>query len=252
MRSFIADQPKSWLSWVPWAKFWFNTTFHASTGSTPFELVCGRKPPVITRLLQGETRVATVQKELEERDEALKQLRAHLQRAHDRMKYFADEKRTESSYNVGEWVFLKLRPHRQQSVVSRTNAKLAARYYGLFQIVERIGAVAYKLRLPEGSRVHPIFHISLLKRTIGDYAVESKLPHKVEGSCVEQFVPEKVLVTRFNGLGEQRVKQVLVQCTNRVVDEATWEDMETITNQFPEFNLEDKVAFLEGGIVRDK
>ena len=68
LRCFIADQPKSWVLWVPWAEFWFNTTFHASAGSTPFELVYGRKPPMITRLLQGETRVEAVQKELEERD----------------------------------------------------------------------------------------------------------------------------------------------------------------------------------------
>ena len=252
LRCFIADQPKSWLSWIPWAEFWFNTTFHASTGSTPFELVYGRKPPIITRLLQGETRVAAVQKELEERDEALKQLRAHLQRAQDRMKHFADKKRTESSFTVGEWVFLKLRPHRQQSVVSRINAKLEARYYGPFQIVDRIGAVAYKLKLPDGSRIHPVFHVSLLKRAIGDYAVESELPQEAEGNCVEQFLPEGVLATRFNGLGKQRVKQVLIKWTNRVVNEATWEDMETITKQFPEFNLEDNVAFLEGGIVRDQ
>ncbi|KAI5413195.1 hypothetical protein KIW84_057704 [Lathyrus oleraceus] len=130
LRCFIADQPKSWLSWVPWEEFWFNTTFHASTGSIPFE---------------------------------------------------------------------------QQSVVSRINAKLAARYHGPFQIVERMEVVAYKLRLPEGSQVHPVFHVSLLKRAIGDYAVESELSQEVEGSCVEQFVPKRVLATRFNGLGEQRV-----------------------------------------------
>lgn len=65
-------------------------------------------------------------------------------------------------------------------------------------------------------------------------------------------MPEGVLATRLNGLGERRVKQVLIQWTNRTVDEATWEDMETITNQFPEFNLEDKVLFLERSIVRDQ
>ncbi|GAU28744.1 hypothetical protein TSUD_372530 [Trifolium subterraneum] len=211
LRCFIADQPRSWMSWIPWAEFWFNTTFHAATGSTPFELVYGRKPPVITRLLQGETRVAAVQKELEERDEALKQLRVHLQRAQDRMKNFADAKRTDRSFNVGEWVFLKLRPYRQQSVVSRINVKLAVRYY-----------------------------------------VEHELPQEVEESGVEHFTPEGVLATRLNGPEGQRVKQVLIQWTDKAVEEATWEDMVTIANQFPEFNLEDKVALLEGGIVRDQ
>lgn len=45
LRCFIADQPKTWVHWIPWAEYWFNTTYHASTGQTPFEIVYGRPPP---------------------------------------------------------------------------------------------------------------------------------------------------------------------------------------------------------------
>ncbi|MCI05977.1 hypothetical protein A2U01_0027032, partial [Trifolium medium] len=201
---------------------------------------------MITRLLQGETRVEAVQKELEERDEALKQLKIHLMRAQDRMKYFADEKGTNRNFQIGEWVFLKLRPHRQSSVETRINAKLAARYYGPFQIVERIGAVAYKLKLPEGARVHPVFHVSLLKRAIGDYQVENELPQELEEECGEQFLPESVLATRMVDKDGVQTQQVLIKWNGRTMDEATWEDIVNVKNQFPEFNLEDKVAFLGG------
>jgi hypothetical protein len=44
LRCFIADQPKTWVHWIPWAEYWFNTTYHASTGQTPFEIVYGRPP----------------------------------------------------------------------------------------------------------------------------------------------------------------------------------------------------------------
>jgi hypothetical protein len=250
-RCFITDQPKSWVQWLPWAEFWFNTTFHASTGSTPFELVYGRKPPMITRLLQGETRVEAVQKELEERDEALKQLKAQLLRAQDCMKHFADEKRTDRSFQVGEWLFLKLCPRRQRLAGAHINAKLAARYYGPFQIVERVGAVAYKLKLPVGARVHPMFLVSLLKKAIGEYQVESELPLGMEEDSVEQFMPEDVLATRVKEQEGVRTQQVLMKWTNRHVDEETWEDMTTVQQQFPEFNLEEKVVFLGGGVVRD-
>lgn len=123
----IADHPRSWLSWILWSEFWFNTTFHPATGCPPFELVYRRKPPTITRLMVAEqTRVEAVQKELSDSDEALRQLKLHLHRAQGRMKQFADYKRSDHNLGVGDFFMLRL--HRQKSVASRSNAKLAARW----------------------------------------------------------------------------------------------------------------------------
>lgn len=171
LRCFASEQPKTWSYWIPWAEFWYNTTFHVSIGRTPFEVVYGRQPPSIIRFLSNETKVAAVALELSERDEALNQLKAHLLRAQQQMKTYADKKRREVKFKVGEWVFLKLRPHRQQSVVKRINAKLAARFYGPFKIITQVGEVAYKLQLPEQSKIHPVFHVSLLKKAIGNFSV---------------------------------------------------------------------------------
>ncbi|MCI11884.1 hypothetical protein A2U01_0032986, partial [Trifolium medium] len=48
LRCFISDQPKTWVSWVHWAEYWFNTNYHTSTDKTPFEIVYGRAPPHLT------------------------------------------------------------------------------------------------------------------------------------------------------------------------------------------------------------
>lgn len=84
------------------------------------------------------------------------------------MKMFVDKKRTDRSFAVGDWVFLRLQPYRQKTVVLRHNLKLSPRFYGPFQIVERISAVAYKLNLPSSSRIHPVFHVSCLKKKLGE------------------------------------------------------------------------------------
>jgi hypothetical protein len=149
LRCFASDHPKTWSTWVAWAEFWYNTTFHVSTGTTPFEIVYGRKPPPLLRFLSNETKVDAVALELADRDEALKQLKEHLLRAQEQMARYANQKRKDLCFEVGEWVFLKLRPYRQQSVSRRMNQKLAARFFGPFQIIARVGAVAYKLQLPQ-------------------------------------------------------------------------------------------------------
>ena len=69
LRCFASNHPKTWSLWVPWAEFWYNTTFHVSIGKTPFEVVYGRQPPALLRFLSNETKVAAVTLELSERDE---------------------------------------------------------------------------------------------------------------------------------------------------------------------------------------
>jgi hypothetical protein len=194
--------------------------------------------------------VEAVQRDLADRDEALRQLKAQLLRAQERMKNQADRKRTDRCFVVGEWVFVKLRAHRQKSVVTRISPKLSARYYGPYPIIEKVGAVAYKLKLPVGSRIHPVFHVSLLKKAVGEYNTDEELPDLLADDQIDVYEPEHVLATRKLKQQGEEVNQVLIQWKGKSAEEATWEDMIMIRSQFPKFNLEDKVIADEGGIDR--
>lgn len=93
------------------------------------------------------------------------------------MKAQADRHRTDRSFEVRDAIVLKLQPFIQTSVARRPFQKLAFRYYGPFTVQARVGAVAYRLNLPESSKIHPVVHVSLLKKAIGaKVSVSDELP----------------------------------------------------------------------------
>lgn len=83
------------------------------------------------------------------------------------MKMVFDLDHKDREFNVGDWVYLPLQSYRQTNIKLRTNFKLSPRFYGPFKILQRNGPVAYKLELPTRSRIHPVFHVSVLKKKLG-------------------------------------------------------------------------------------
>ena len=76
---------------------------------------------------------------------------------------------SERSFDVGDWVFLRLQPYKQMFLKqAKKDNKLSPKYYGLYKVLQNTGTMAYKLELPAASRVHPVFHVSCLKKFIGD------------------------------------------------------------------------------------
>ena len=85
------------------------------------------------------------------------------------MKQQAYQHRNERSFEVGDWVFLRLHPYKQVSLKqSKKNNKLSPKYYGPYKVLQKIGTMDYKLELHPSWQVHPIFNVSCLKKVIGD------------------------------------------------------------------------------------
>ncbi|XP_010412816.1 PREDICTED: uncharacterized protein LOC104699179 [Camelina sativa] len=165
-----------------------------------------------------------------------------------RMQKEANKHRRNVELKVGDWVYLKLRPYRQSSLVQRRNEKLAQRYFGLYQIVEKIGRVAYKLELPAHSNVHPVFHVSQLKLTVPSSCTPQALPPILNHNLEWATEPEALLDVRRATNGSNA--EVLVQWKGLPALESTWETLTNLMQQFPDFDLEDKVALLRGSIDR--
>lgn len=230
MRCFASSHPKSWAKYLAWAELWYNTNYHTSLGTTPFMVVYGRAPPSLLKYEEGSTANFDLEVMLKERDNMLRQIKQHLLVAQDRKKTNADKHHRELVFKIGDLVFLKLRPYTQQSVVKRLYQKLAAQYFGPFEVIGRVGAVVYRLKLPKDSKIHNVFQVSQLKPVIGDGHRVSSLPQSL--SVADEFVvePELVLDTRYDGAG---YLEALVSWTGLPDHENSWENTAMLIKQFP-------------------
>ncbi|TYK23013.1 disease resistance protein [Cucumis melo var. makuwa] len=149
LRCFCNEQPTKWHKCIPWAELWYNTTFHASVKTMPFQVVYGRPPPPLVRYRDRKSNNNSVEQLLKERDLVISALKENLLIAQNRMKKQADLHRRELKFRVDD-VYLKLRPYRQRSLTRKRCEKLAPKFYGPYRIIEEIGEVAYRLNLPPG------------------------------------------------------------------------------------------------------
>jgi hypothetical protein len=129
---------------------------------------------------------------LKERQLMTDLIKQHLGRAKDRMKKQADKKISERQFEIGDMVFLKLQPYVQSSLARRSNQKLAFKYFGPYKILAHNGSMAYKLELPPTTAIHPVFHVSQLKKGVSSNTSVTPLPDDVS----LPRVPEAVLQRR--------------------------------------------------------
>lgn len=233
LRCSVSDTPKQWLKWLPLAELWYNTSYHSAIQCTPFKALYGVDPSRGAVPLLHEAVHHEVSETLLERQHFSELLKERLQQAQNRMKLYADKKRSERVFQVGEMVLLKLQPYSQSSLVNRPCPKLAMKFFGPYKIVEKIGPAAYKLDLPADCLIHPVFHVSQLKEFTPDHTpVFSSLPAIPTLDCA-QLEPEKILDRRLTKKGNTAITQVLIKWHKLPEDMATWEDYYVLKTMFP-------------------
>jgi hypothetical protein len=109
---FVSDKQTQWFKWLPLAKWWYNTSFHNVTKMTPFMALYGYHPPSITFSLKEKSKVQAVEYHIEHQQQVLKILKDNLTMAQNHTKQQEDQHRSEISFEVGDWVFLRLQPYK--------------------------------------------------------------------------------------------------------------------------------------------
>eukprot|EP00253_Pinus_taeda_P020913 PITA_20913 len=134
---------------------------------SPFEVLYGRKCRTPSSWGGPEDKLVLGPEMLKEMEQMVKKVQANLKVAQDRQKSYANQKRNFKEFQVGEHVYVRIRAKKSTLQWSGCT-KLAPRFCGSFQILARIGPVAYQLALPNHIRVHNVFHVSILKKYIYD------------------------------------------------------------------------------------
>ena len=168
LRGCVLDFSGSWDRYIPLMKFSYNNSYQSSISMTPYEALYGRRcrtPMCWTELHEQKIIGPDLVKDTEEKVRIIQQ---RLKAASDRQRSYADLKRRDIAYEVGDKVFLKVSSLRKNLWFGK-KGKLSPRFIGPYEVLERIDPVAYRLVLPpELAKLHNVFHVSMLRRYRSD------------------------------------------------------------------------------------
>ncbi|KAI3790948.1 hypothetical protein L2E82_04403 [Cichorium intybus] len=168
LRDCAIEFKGNWDTHLPLIEFSYNTSYHTSIQCAPYEALYGRKCRSPLCWVEIGDRQLTRVDLIQETTDKIAIIRDKLKIARDRQKSYADNRRKPLEFQVGDKVLLKVSPWKGLVRFGK-KGKLSPRYVGPFEIIERIGLVAYKLQLPQKlNAIHDTFHVSNLKKCLAD------------------------------------------------------------------------------------
>ena len=171
---------------------------------------------------------------IRETTEKIVQIRERMKTVRDRQKSYADKRRKPLEFQVGDLVLLKVSPWKGMVRFGK-RGKLNPRYIGPFEILARIGPVAYKLKLPlELQNVHDTFHVSNLKKCLTDTTLIVPL-EEIQVNEKLNFVeePVEIMDREVKRLKQSRIPIVKVRWNAKRGPEFTWEREDQMKRKYP-------------------
>ncbi|TYK04826.1 pol protein [Cucumis melo var. makuwa] len=234
LRAFVLEFSGSWDSHLHLMEFAYNNRYQATIDMAPFEALFGKccRSPVCWGEV-GEQRMLGPEL-VQTTNAAIQKIRSCMLTAQSKQKSYDDVRCKDVEFDVEDMVFLKVAPMKGVLRFEK-KGKLSPRFVGSFEILERIGLVAYRLALPASlSTVHDVFHVSVLRKYVPDpaHVVDFEPLQISENLSYEEQLVE-ILAREVKKLRSREISLVKVLWRNHGVEEATWEREEDMRAQHP-------------------
>ena len=234
LRACVMEFKGSWDNYLSLIEFAYNNSYQSSIGMAPYEALYGRKcrTPVCWDDV-GERRLIGLEI-VQDTIEKVNMIRERLKVANDRQKSCADNRRRDRKFEMGDQVFLRVSPWKGILRFGK-RGKLSSRYIDPYEIVDKVGEVVYRLRLPsELANIHDVFRVSMLRKYIADPShILKEQPIQLKKNLTYEEHPVEILDRRVQVLRNKVISLVKVLWRSHTVEEATWEPEAQMRHQYP-------------------
>ena len=235
LRGCVLDFPGNWDRYIPLMEFAYNNGYQSSIGMAPYEALYGRRCRTPTCWIEMKKHKIIGPELVKDTEQKVQIIQQRLKAACDRQRSYTNLKRKDIEHEVGDKVFLKISPWKKILRFGR-KGKLSPRFIGPYEVLERVGPVAYRLALPpELAKLHDVFHVSMLRRYRSD---PSHILPVQDIQVQEDFTfdeePKAILDREIRQLRNKQVPLVKVFWQHHDMEEATLEPESTMRVQYPQ------------------
>ena len=218
LRHFVSPTQDDWDKHLDAAEFAINNAWQESVQNTPFMLNTGQHP-LTPASIDIDFKIPAAKAFSEDLQEAVELAKSAWTSAQQRQAQYANQKRRDVHYKVGDSLLLSTKNIRLKNPGAR---KLLPKWIGPYKVLSKVGKVAYHLDLPEALRIHDVFHVSLLRPYDASGTVQPPPPILIEGE--EEFEVDRILDHRDRKLRKKgSARQFLVKWLGYGPEHNSWE-----------------------------
>ncbi|KAK2452021.1 putative mitochondrial protein [Trifolium repens] len=235
LRACVSEGGGSWDGYLPLIEFTYNNSFHTRIGMAPFEALYGRRCRTPLCWCEAGENVVLGPEIVQQTTEKIKMIQEKMRASQSRQNSYYDKKRKNVEFKEGDHVFLRVSPTTGIGRALRSR-KLTPKFIGPYEILGRVGEVAYRIALPPYlSNLHNVFHISQLRKYVPDptHVIEVDDIQVRENLTVEA-IPLRIEGREVKKLRNKEIASVKVVWGGPAAESATWELEDEMRKSYPE------------------